>query len=104
MINKEKKINEISNFIDYHNSLIDRIDYQYKDRKELMKKIEIMQKYLGLIISIGYDYDGLNQVSSLKELIDELVRYAKLGKECNTKEIIYISGNKKYNIINEEIK
>lgn len=70
----------------------------------MKKEIEIMEKYFELIINLGFDYDGLNQVDSLKSLIDELVRYAKLGRVCNTSEPIYINGNKKYNIIHEELK
>lgn len=68
------------------------------------KSTIIMEKYLELIADLGYDYDGLNSVESLKGLIDELVRYANLGRVCNTTEPIYENGGKKYNILMEEIK
>jgi hypothetical protein len=67
------------------------------------KSTIIMEKYLELIYDLGYDYDGLDKVESLKTLIDELVRYASLGRACNTTEPIYENGGKKYNILMEEI-
>ena len=67
-------------------------------------KSTIMEKYLELIYDLGYDYDDLDKVESLKELIDELVRYASLGRACNTTEPIYENGGKKYNILMEEIE
>jgi len=66
--------------------------------------IKIMERYFELIYDLGYDYDGLNDKESLKSLIDELVRYASLGRTYNTTETIYVNNNKKYNILNEEIK
>ena len=72
--------------------------------EENCKKIVIMEKYLELITDLGYDYDGLNSVESLKMLIDELVKLASLGRVCNTTEPIYENGGKKYNILMEEIK
>ena len=70
----------------------------------MKKQIEIMEKYFELIIDLGFDYDGLNQVDSLKGLIDELVHYAKLGRACNITEPIYINDKKHYNILHEELK
>jgi len=32
-----------------------------------------------MIIDLAYDYDGYNKAENLKELIDELVVYAKKG-------------------------
>lgn len=63
----------------------------------------IMEKYFELIIQLGYDYDGLNSVESLKELIDELVRYAKLGITKNLTESIYENEKGKYNILGKEL-
>lgn len=63
----------------------------------------IMEKYLELIIQLGYDYDGLNTVESLKSLIDELVRYAKLGITKNLTEPIYENEKSKYNILGKEL-
>lgn len=68
------------------------------------KQIEIMEKYFELIIDLGFDYDGANTVESLKMLIDELIRFAKLGRACNTTECIYRNKEKMYNILHEELK
>lgn len=69
-----------------------------------MKETEIMERYFELIIDLGFDYDGCNTVESLKELIDELVHYAKLGRACNVTEAIYSNGEKYYNILHEELE
>ena len=74
------------------------------DNLEKDKEIEIMKKYFQMIIDLGYDYDGFNSVEDLKGLIDSLCKYASLGKECNTTESIYVNRDKKYNILNEELK
>jgi len=34
------------------------------------------------IIKIGQDYDGAEDVDELKVVMDELIAYAMLGKEC----------------------
>ena len=47
---------------------------QNQKQKEVIDKV--IDK-LQLLIDIGFDYDGFNQVNSLKTLIDELVGYAK---------------------------
>lgn len=44
---------------------------------EKQDKIDKAIDKLQLLIDIGFDYDGFNQVESLKTLIDELVEYAK---------------------------
>lgn len=75
-----------------------------KEIDRLNNIIKIMEKYFELIVDLGYDYDGLNQEESLKKLIDELCRYASLGRVYNTTEPIYTNENKKYNILNEELK
>ena len=62
-----------------------------------------MERYLELIIDIGFDYDGCNTVEGLKRLIDELVHLASLGRACNTTEPIYINNGKQYNILHERI-
>lgn len=66
--------------------------------------LKVMEKYFELIYNLGYDYDGLNNVDSLKKLIDEIIHYASLGRIGNTTEAIYENNNKKYNILNEELK
>ena len=75
-----------------------------KENERLNNIIIIMEKYFELIIDLGFDYDGLNKEDSLKKLIDELCRYASLGRAYNTTEPIYVNANKKYNILNEELK
>lgn len=70
----------------------------------MKKRMEIMEKYFELIIDLGADYDGCNTVESLKDLIDELVRLASLGRACNITEPIYANGNdEKLNILFEKI-
>jgi hypothetical protein len=63
----------------------------------------IMEKYLELIIQLGYDYDGLNTVESLKGLIDEMTRLASLGRARNITEPIFENEKGKYNIIGKEL-
>ena len=46
----------------------------------LEDKIEKALEKIQLIIDLGFDYDGLNKVESLKDLIDELVAYARESK------------------------
>ena len=85
-------------------NLAEELEKERKKNKELEKQLKIMEKYLELIYDLGYDYDGLNEVESLKKLIDELCKYASLGRVCNTTKPIYVNDGKKYNIIMEEIK
>ena len=35
--------------------------------KDLKREIEIKNKYLQLLIDIGYDYDGMNTVERIKK-------------------------------------
>lgn len=74
-----------------------------KQLKEKEEKIIIMEKYFELISDLGFDYDGFNTVENLKGLIDELVRYARLGRVFNTTEPIYESNGKKNNILGKDI-
>ena len=68
------------------------------------RSIEIMERYLELIYDLGYDYDGCNDVESLKGLIDEMCRLASLGRTCNVTEPIYVDGKgMKANILGEII-
>ena len=72
--------------------------------EKLKRENKIMENYLQLIIDIGYDYDGYNDVEGLKSIIDELVQYASLGKNKNDKKSMSIDGNnKRYNILGEKI-
>jgi len=80
------------------------IEINNKLRNDKNNQIDIMKKYFQMIIDLGYDYDGFNNVEDLKGLIDTLCKYASLGRACNTTESIYVNRDKHYNILNEELK
>lgn len=65
----------------------------YDINLDLIKKIETAVDKLQLLIDIGFDYDGLNRVCSLKCLIDELVGYAKESKNILVASLPYTSYN-----------
>ena len=75
-----------------------------KENQKSQYQIEIMEKYLELIVDLGFDFDGCNTVESLKGLVEELVHLASLARACNLTETIYENGGKKYNILHEEIE
>lgn len=81
--------------------LLQNASGKYED--EMEEKIDIMQRYFQMIIDLGFDYDGCNTIEGLKMLIDELVRYARVGKNCDIVETVYVNESKKYNILGEEI-
>ena len=91
---KEIEVERLNNIIKEKNKQIDWLN----------DLIKISEKYFELITDLGYDHDGLNSVESLKSLIDELVKYAKLGRAYNTTKVIYENNGKKYNILHEEVK
>lgn len=71
------------------------------------RKLKIKDEYLKLIIDLGYDYDGMETQSGLKELIDGIVDLARKALVADDKASIYenFGENKKYyNILREEIK
>lgn len=71
---------------------------------DLERQIKIKDKYCQLIINLGFDYDGFNTVDSLKDLIDELVSYARKAIECDDKEVVYVNGKgERDNILGEPI-
>ena len=71
----------------------------------LERQIEIKDKWCHLIIDLGFDYDGLNTVESLKGLIDELVDYAHKAIICDDASVAYVGADdKKSNILLENIK
>lgn len=72
---------------------------------KLERQIKIKNKYFQMIIDYGFDYDGFNDVSNLKQLIDDIVEFSKAGLDCNDKKVVYINrnGKKKYNILDEEL-
>lgn len=95
--NKKAVINDVGKLCDMNEQLEQELE-RYKNI------IEIMERYFELIIDLSFDYDGLNEVKSLKVLIDELKNYASLGRAYNTTEPIYENNGKKYNILHEELK
>ena len=77
-------------------------DYK-KECEELKKQIIIMEKYFELIHNISFDYDGYNDVTGLKGVIDELNRFANLGRACNITEPIYEREGIKFNILLQKL-
>lgn len=73
--------------------------------RDLERKLKIKDGYLDLIVGIGFDYDGYDDVENLKGIIDEIVGYARKALKNDDNSIIY-SGidNIKYNILNEELE
>lgn len=49
-----------------------------------------------------YQLENLQQTP--KELIDELKKYANLGRVCNLSEAIFQDGSSSYNILHEKLK
>ena len=80
------------------------VEQLQQENEQLQKQITVMKEYLGLIIDLSFDYDGCNTVESLKSLIDDLKKYAKLGREGNLTEPIYTNDNDSYNILNQKIR
>lgn len=74
-----------------------------EENQELKKQIIIMEKYFELINNISFDYDGYNDVTGLKGVIDELNRFSNLGRVCNTTEPIYESKGVKFNILLQKL-
>lgn len=69
------------------------------------KQIKIKNEYLNLIYMIGYDYDGCDTVEGLKEVIDQLVDYAKKGLKNDDKSCEYTNFNgDEFNILRKKIK
>lgn len=65
---------------------------------KLERQIEIKNKYFQMIIDYGFD-----DVSNLKQLIDDIVELSRAGLDCNDKRVVYINSKKKYNILHEEL-
>lgn len=72
--------------------------------EQLERQIEIKNAYLDMIYDVGIDYDGCNTIKSLKELIDEFMKWAKFAMENNDTECMFIGANdKEFNILHEEL-
>ena len=68
------------------------IEELYKQNQKYKEVIDKVIDKLQLLIDIGFDYDGFNQVNSLKTLIDELVGYAKESRNILKEVELMISG------------
>lgn len=83
---------------------IEAVETALKEIKTLEKQLKIKNNYLELIYAMGFDYDGFEQVESLKDLIDELVDYAVKALKNDDSAVVAISGRgKELNILYEEI-
>lgn len=75
-----------------------------EENKLLKRQNKIKDKYCELIYELGFDYDGLNTVESLKGLIDDLVDYAKKSIKNDDNSFVFEGMNgTKYNILREKI-
>lgn len=63
----------------------------------MTNKEDCYQQALQHIIDIGLDYDGCKSVESLKELIDELVHFAKNG--LNEKRPQYVNRDQVFELV-----
>ena len=68
---RNKYLIELSNgvFVDIHEVV--------RKNKEAQERIRMALDKIQLLIDVGFDYDGYNDVESLKMIIDELVNYAR---------------------------
>ena len=64
---------------DFIHALITEKDQVKKDKKYLQRELDIKNEALKLIKAIAYDYDGFNDIDSLKGLIDDLRAIAIRG-------------------------
>lgn len=67
---------------------------------KLERQIKIKDNYCEMIHDIGFDYDGFYTVSGLKDLVDELVGFAKKAIKNDDKSVAYwsLEGGKEYNL------
>lgn len=64
------------------------------------RQIKIKDSYCELLCDIAVDYDGFYTVSGLKDLVDELVGFAKKAIENDDKSVAYwsLEDGKEYNL------
>ena len=72
------KINELYNNIEYKDRLCNDLQDTIIKKNDTIFKAE---RKVQRIIDYGFDYDGCNTINSLKDLIDDLVRYARQAKD-----------------------
>ncbi len=103
---EEELRNEIENLNIERENLISLYNDTHNKIKDLERKLAIKDACCQMIMDMGFDYDGWGDIKAgLKNLVDELVYYAKLGKEGNDKVKIYQNGfDKAENILMEEIE
>lgn len=56
---------------------------------DIKRQLKIKNEYLKTIYAIGCDYDGCNQVNSLKEVINTLCNYAIMALKNDDKTIFF---------------
>lgn len=74
---------------------------------DLERQIKIKDEYLKLIIGVGFDYDGMDDNNEgLRQIIDELVDYARKALNNDDKSVIYatLDNSMQRNILLEEIE
>lgn len=59
---------------------------------DIKRQLKIKNEYLEMIYAVGFDYDGLDTVESLKQLIDQMCDYAIKGIKNDDKTVF--SGGK----------
>lgn len=82
--------------------------------ENIIRILKIKDEYMRLARDLLYDYDGYynketkkGDIEALTELIDEAVGYLELALKCDDRKDIYangVDGNKRFNILLEEIK
>ena len=83
---------------------MDAIKSVLEENKLLKRQNKIKDEYCELIYELGFDYDGLNTVESLKGLIDDLIDYAKKSIKNDDNSVMFEGMNDtKYNILREKI-
>lgn len=82
----------------------EQFDLIYNYIEKIERQNEIKDAYLDIIYDIGVDYDGCNTIKSLKELIDEFMKWAKFAMDNNDREPMFVGArDKEFNILHEEL-
>ena len=76
------------------------------DSLDLNRRLQLKDKYLEMIIDLGWGYDGEeNNLQGMKNLVDELIKYARKGINNDDKSVIYESAKgDKQNIFFENVE
>lgn len=93
--------------------ILEENNTMYKNFREMNEEdkvnlMEAMYQNLIMIRDIGFDYDGYSKAEDLKELIDELVKYAKNGLKGERPQFIGKNGavqeykDGKFSVVPEE--